>query len=254
MSNPNKPTDETRSNKTNLKEINIGQSRKAIDSVSNKEKEMINEYGYIIDAVASILYAKKKLPPSIDYHDLHSVGFYGLLKAIRGFKKEKDAQFKTYANIRVRGEMLDLIRKEWRAKSSRQHNELLDKIKDRVAQVIDMSLENEKGKVNVKNLLSVVTTSYMVSLENVMETYGDNVADNAESIGAELELDDEYNTLNKILMDLPKEDVKFIELFYRKGISQKEISIQLNMSEATVSRMHHRIISELKSKIGNQLE
>ena len=125
MSNPNKPTENTKK----LKEVDINQSFKAIDSISNKEKEIINEHAYIIDAVASILYSKKKLPPTIDYHDLHSVGFYGLLKAVRGFKKEKDTQFKTYANIRVRGEMLDLIRKEWRAKSGHQHNELKDKIK-----------------------------------------------------------------------------------------------------------------------------
>ena len=129
MSNPNKPTEENSSNKTNLKEVEINQSLMAGDVVSKKEKEIINEYAYINDAVASVLFSKKKLPPTIDYHDLYSVGFYGLLKAIRSFKKEKNAQFKTYANIRVRGEMLDLIRKEWRAKSSGQHNELLDKIK-----------------------------------------------------------------------------------------------------------------------------
>ena len=94
----------------------------------------------------------------------------------------------------------------------------------------------------------------MVSLDNVMETYGDNVADSSASIDHELELSDEYHSLNKILMKLPKEDVNFIELFYRKGLSQKEISIQVNISEATVSRMHHRIISALKEIIGNEFE
>ena len=92
-----------------LKEVDITAHQAGVDSVSSLEKEKIDEYSYIIDAVASLLFAKKKLPPSIDYNDLHSVGFYGLLKAIRGFKKDMDVQFKTYANIRVRGEMLDLI-------------------------------------------------------------------------------------------------------------------------------------------------
>ena len=150
--------------------------------------------------------------------------------------------------------MLDLIRKEWRAKSSNQHDAFVEKIKERVSQVIDASLEQESGKVDVKNLLSVATTSYMVSLDNVMETYGDNVPDKSNSIDFEYERNDEYKTLNQIVMSLPKEDVKFIDLFYRKGLTQKEISSQLSISEATVSRMHNRVICQLKDQIGNQFE
>ena len=222
--------------------------------VSEKEKEMINEYAYIIEAVASVITAKKKLPPSIDFKDLQSVGFEGLLRAIRGFDENKEAQFKTYANIRVRGAMLDLIRKEWRAKSSSKHEDFKAQIKERVSQVIDDTLQNTEGPINVKNLLSISTTSYMVSLENVMESYGDNVPDKSTTIDKEFEIDDEYKTLNKIILELPKEDVKFIDLFYRKGLSQKQIAIQLNISEATVSRLHHRVITSLKSKIGDQYE
>ena len=232
--------------------VNMNKLHHFKDTVSTEEKKMIDKYSYIIDAVASTLFSKKKLPPSIDFNDLISIGFYGLLKAIRGFKDDLDVQFKTYANIRIRGEMLDLIRKEWRAKASSQHNDFMNNIKERVAQVIDNGMENGDKPINVKNLLSLATTSYMVSLENVMETYGDNVADKTNTIDVDFELDDEYRTLNKLLVALPKDDLKFIDLFYRKGFSQKEISVELNMSEATVSRLHHRVISELRTKIGNE--
>jgi RNA polymerase sigma factor (sigma-70 family) len=148
--------------------------------------------------------------------------------------------------------MLDLIRKEWRAKSSATHDEFLDKIKARVSQVIDDTLQNGDKPINAKNLLSITTTSYMVSLENVMEAYGDNVPDKSSSIDKTYELNDEYSSLNKLILELPKEDVKFIDLFYRKGLSQKEISVELDLSEATISRMHHKVISNLKNKIGNE--
>lgn len=223
-------------------------------NVTEEEKQKVDEYFYVIETMASILYSKKKLPPTVDYNDLLSVGFHGLLKAIRGFNEDKNAQFKTYANIRVRGEMLDLIRKEWRAKASNQHDEFMNDIKERVSQVIDNNLENENKPINVKNLLSIASTSYMISLDNIMETHGDNVVDKSASVSAEFELDDEYKTLNKIIVELPKEDLKFIDLFYRKGLSQKEISVELNISEATVSRLHHRVISQLRDKIGNQFE
>ena len=93
-----------------------------MSALSQEEKVLVEEYYYVIETVASILVSKKKMPPTVDYNDLLSVGFQGLLKAIRGFKDDKNAQLKTYANIRVRGEMLDFIRKEWRSKASHQHS------------------------------------------------------------------------------------------------------------------------------------
>jgi len=235
-----------------LTEVKITPSMQSAGAVSEKEKKIIKEYAYIIDAVASVITAKKKLPPSIDFQDLQSVGFDGLLRAIRGFDDKKETQFKTYANIRIRGAMLDLIRKEWRAKSSSTHDDFLDQIKARVSQVIDDTLQNGDQPLNVKNLLSITTTSYMVSLENVMEAYGDNVPDKSRSIDKTYELNDEYRSLNKIILELPKEDAKFIELFYRKGLSQKEISVLFDMSEATISRLHYKVISNLKSKLRNE--
>src|SRR5210317_2186876 len=144
-----------KNNDPQFQEVKITPSMQSMGTVSEKEKKIIKEYAYIIDAVASVITAKKKLPPSIDFQDLQSVGFDGLLRAIRGFDEKKEAQFKTYANIRVRGAMLDLIRKEWRAKSSSRHNDFLDQIKERVSQVIDDSLKNGDSPLNAKNLLSI---------------------------------------------------------------------------------------------------
>ena len=189
------------------------------------------------------------MPPTLDYNDLLSIGFQGLVKAIRGFKKDKDAQFKTYANIRVRGEMLDYIRKEWRSKASHQHTKMMDDVKSRVAQVMGNEIENSSGPVNVKNLLSSMTTSYVMSLESVMDQYGDNVEDSSLSSQNYIDDQDEYNFLNNIISNLAKEDQNFIDMFYRKGLSQKEISLNLNVSEATVSRFHNRIIDRLKLKL-----
>jgi RNA polymerase sigma factor for flagellar operon FliA len=196
--------------------------------------------------VASSLFSKKKLPPTIDYNDLHSIGFEGLLKAFRRFDQSKDTQFKTYANIRVRGEMLDLIRREWRAKSSGQHDQFIEQIKERVSQAIDSNLEHGEKPVAPKNLLSIAATSYMVSLETVLDAHGDNIPDNQQTLDSEYEMNDEFQLLNKVVLSLPKEDVTFIDLFYRRGLTQKEISVELNRSEATISRNHNRILLRLK--------
>ena len=64
-----------------------------------------------------------------------------------------------------------------------------------------------------------------------------------------MDISDEYNMLNSIIGNLVKEDQDFIDMFYRKGFSQRQISAELNISEATVSRMHSKIIGQLKEKI-----
>ena len=161
------------------------------------------------------------MPPTVDYNDLLSIGFHGLVKAIRGFKADKDTQLKTYANIRVRGEMLDFIRKEWRSKASHQHTKMIDDVKARVAQVMNNEMDNSTGKVSVKNLLSSMTTSYVMSLEGVMDQYGDNVEYRSLSNQKQVEDQDEYDYLNQIVLGLAKEDQSFIDMFYRKGLSQK---------------------------------
>ena len=149
---------------------------------------------------------------------------------------------------------MDLIPKEWRLKSSANHDDFMKQIKERVDQVINAKIESDSGKVDVKNLLAIATTSYMVSLETVMDVHGDNVEDKGSSTEKELELGDEYQLLNKLILSCPKEDVNFIDLFYRKGLKQKEIAKQLNTSEASVSRIHCRIIADLKKKLDANCE
>ena len=99
--------------------------------------------------------------------------------------------------------MLDFIRKEWRTKANHQHNDMMSEIQNRVSQVLENQL-NEKSSVT--NLLSSLTTSYVVSLESVMDKYGDNVMDTNSSIEGKFLIDDEYSSLNKLIKSLVKED------------------------------------------------
>ncbi|MGA0241662.1 MAG: sigma-70 family RNA polymerase sigma factor [Candidatus Marinamargulisbacteria bacterium] len=221
----------------------------AKDAITDEESAMVNEYFYVVETVASVLFSKKKLPPTVDYNDLLSVGFDGLVKAIRRFNDSKNTQFKTYANIRVRGEMLDFIRKEWRSKASHQHTQMMDDIKSRVGQVLDNELSQSGEAITVTNLMSSLTTSYVMSLEAVMEHHGDNVADKSGAIDSDYELEDEYRSLNTLVGTLVKEERDFIDMFYRKGLSQKAVSIKMNISEATASRLHSRVLCNLKQKL-----
>lgn len=240
-----------------IKEVDIDR-RNAIEKTSQvtkmkqllpKEKEMAEEYSYIINAVASVIFSKKKMPPAVEYNDLLSVGFDGLIKAIRKFDDSKNAQFKTYANIRVRGEILDFLRKEWKLKASHQHQKMTEDIQERVNQVMNNHLEHDKDKKNIKNLLSSLTTSYVLSLDMAMEQYGDNIIDDTITQSEKIIEGEDVHFLNTTIQTLAKEEQVFIDMFYRQGKSQKVISGKLNVSPATMSRMHHKIIESLKEKM-----
>ena len=218
------------------------------DGISEYEKEMLDKYYYIIETVASILSARKKMPPTMDYNDLLSAGFTGLIKAVRKFSTKKNVEFKTYANIRVRGEMMDLIRKEWTAKNPKSNQLFQAKIRARIDEAMT-SVLNEPGKVNVTNLLSLSSASYVISLDAVTDDQSDKI-DSKEILTEEkLEKESEYEGLNSIVETLEKDELFFVNLFYRLGATQKDIAAQLNISESKASRMHVDILKKLKRKI-----
>jgi RNA polymerase sigma factor FliA len=229
----------------------LNQLNQSGEHLTSKEQQLVEEYHYVIESVAGRIASRQKLPPTLDYNDLISIGFDGLIKAIRQYDKASDAQLKTYANIRIRGEMLDHIRKEWKTKSPVKFNSMQEKIKQRVSEVVDGVLQSGDKKDKGTNLLSTVTTAYMVSLDNVMEVYGDNVRDSSQHVEQSFELTDEFDGLNRLLMEFSKEDQGFIDLFYRKEYSQKQIAKDLDISEASVCRLHQRILTDLKCAMEN---
>jgi RNA polymerase sigma factor FliA len=245
------------SNKFSSKEVDpvdlesriLSQLSSSEGAVSKEEEGIVKELYFIVETVAGKMVASKKLPPSVDYSDLLSVGFDGLLKAIRKYDKSSDAQLKTYANIRIRGEILDFIRKEWKEKAPVKFNSMQEQIKKRVSEVVDVSLQEGDKERRVTDLLSTTTTSYMLSLDNFIEEYGDNVSDSSQQVADTAELMFEYGGLNQLILTFTKEDQQFIDLFYRKGCSQKQVAQTLNMSEPSVCRLHKRILLDLKDKI-----
>lgn len=215
-------------------------------TVTNEEKKTIHEFFHVVQSVASVIYSRKKLPPTIDYNDLLSTGFDGLLKAIRKFDPQKNAQFKTYATIRVRGEMMDFIRKEWRLKFNHQYNEMMNAVRERVGHMLDTILSQSNNSLNAVNLMSSLTTSYVISLEYTLDTFGDSVKDDGINIEKEYEVNNEYHLLHNHVNRLNTREREFITMFYDNGLSQRHIAQKMNISEPTASRLHKKAIDNLR--------
>ena len=230
------------------KKINQDQHKKK--TISNQQMlEYHQQYDPLIKTISKHIYFKHKTPPTIDENDLISAGFDGLLKAVERYDEKKIDEFKHYASIRIRGEMLDLIRKEWSSKGNFK-NEFRESIKQRISQVIDNTIEDQDTPPNTINLLSLATTSGMLSMESLADDgYEKDIINTQQSIEDTVEQKELSFKMDKKINELPALEKQFIHLFYKSGYSQKDISKMLSISEAKTSRIHRKSLEKLRELI-----
>jgi RNA polymerase sigma factor FliA len=198
------------------------------------------------------------MPPGVVFQDLVSWGVEGLIKAKKKFDSTKGAQFKTYANFRIRGEILDKLRKEWSYRSPTAFKHYKDKIQDRITEVIEETLSDEDHadpdrKVN--DLLSNTAIVYMLSLEDMtVSSAAEQVEDSSENFADDVEHEDEYSVLWDEIKDLDSEEQEIISMFYKQSMSQKEISETLKLSRSKVCRVHSKVLEKLRRRLSNRYE
>ena len=226
-------------------------------SQGNQEEEnkaFIEAHLNIINMVASSIMGGKKLPPGIDFGDLVSWGIEGILKAKKKYNAEKGAQFKTYAQFRIRGEILDNIRKEWGYKAPEKFNkhrkEVTEKIADYVESVVSGDKGDKKEKVSVDKLLSNSMLVYMLSLDDYYaDGQGLHVEDSSQDLSQDFLIKEEYQTIWNALDDLDESEKEIVTRFYKENKSQKDIAIELELSRSKVCRLHSKALEKLKKKL-----
>ena len=101
-----------------IKEINP--QTRAIELEKSKDSipmDKMDEYLNLIRTIVASIFSGGNIPPGIEFDDLVGYGYEGLMKAWKNYKNDKGALFKTYATYRIRGEVLDYIRKEWKSRN-----------------------------------------------------------------------------------------------------------------------------------------
>ena len=219
-------------------------------------KEMLTEhYVHLVKLVAGRLGIY--LNQYIDIDDLVGYGVLGLIDAIDKFDPTKNVKFETYASLRIRGAILDAIRKlDWIPRTLRKKQKDIDKayvelemklgrqpLDREVAESLNISLEE------YNNLLKEVNVSTLVSIdENIyhFESVKDHNAQVPEQYIQENEIKD---TLVKIIDELPEREKKVIFLYYYEELTLKEISRVLEVSESRVSQLHTKAVSRLRANM-----
>jgi RNA polymerase sigma factor for flagellar operon FliA len=202
-------------------------------------------------------------PPSgLDYDDLLSFGVFGLLDAIDRFDISKGFSFQTFAVPRIRGAVLDELRKyDWISRTGREKLQKLNKAIETVlrnkGKLHDDWVMQEMGvdEKTYRETLELASRSYIVSLDEIVALEDGDVSlegvlsGDEEDVSAVVEIQDEVDRIAKALFQLPKREMQVISLYYYEGLTLKEIGRILGVTESRVSQIHGKAISALKALI-----
>ena len=224
-------------------------------------EQIIIEYASLVKLVAGRL--SMYLGYNVEYDDLVGYGIFGLIDAIDKFDLAKNVKFETYASLRIRGAILDQIRKmDWIPRSVRQKQKLIDtasaKIEamygraatdEEIAVELDVSVEDYytwQGQTKVTNLVSLEEFVDQGS-EMRMDPSGNSHFEQPEKA---IEKEELAKMIAEALEQLTEKERQVVVLYYYEDMTLKEISCVLEVSESRVSQLHTKSLAKIKNKLG----
>lgn len=227
-------------------------------------EKLILEYAPLVKVVAGRL--SMYLGYNVEYEDLVSYGVFGLIDAIDKFDTNKEVKFETYASLRIRGAILDQIRKmDWIPRTIRQRQKQIDTAMKELEQrngrpATDAELAAYMGisEDEFQDWQNQVKADNMISLNEYVEQGNDISSEKSISSGFETpESVVEKSELKKMLEEslelLTDKEKKVILLYYYEELTLKEISRVLEVSESRISQLHTKALQKMKTKMGNYI-
>ncbi|WP_238537511.1 sigma-70 family RNA polymerase sigma factor [Zavarzinella formosa] len=194
-----------------------------------------------------------ELPSGVDIENLESAGVLGLVEAANKFDPDRNAQFKTFAFLRVRGAILDELRRncplpqhvlERVTKIRRAYRDLPAPVS-----VEELSRATELTVDEVTDTLAAMRMTKMVSWEQTAQPNGLGLMENAEPPEAELERWERIQMLTDAIESLDERSRMVITLYHKEDLRLKEISVIMKLSESRISRILTAAMFELGERV-----
>lgn len=190
----------------------------------------------------------------LEFEDLVMVGVIGLIDAMNKYKKDKKNQFKTYAEFRIRGEIIDELRKQdWMTRSERTKQKKYKQTKSKLTEEMGRAPTSEE----MGNVLAFKSKD-MIRMEQYEkgETIKPYVEGETHGIGSlthnEFEQYALRKTLSVVMSELPRTMQVIVSLKYFEDLNFFEISKVINLSEGRICQLHAEALSMLKGFIDKQ--
>ena len=228
-------------------------------------EKIILEYAPLVKLVAGRL--SMYLGYNVEYDDLVGYGVFGLIDAIDKFDTCKDVKFETYASLRIRGAILDQIRKmDWIPRTIRQRQKKIDAVMKEIETTTGRSATDEEiakglgiSGEEYTDWQSQMKITGVVSLNEYIEQGGPQLQ-GEKNTSSQFEIPEEVaereelkEKLRESLDILTEKEKKVVLLYYYEDLTLKEISYILEVSESRVSQLHTKALSKMKSKLGEYM-
>ena len=227
-------------------------------------EQLILEYANVVNLVAGRL--SMYLGYTVEYDDLVGYGIFGLIDAIDKYDLTKNVKFETYASLRIRGAILDQIRKmDWIPRTLRQKQKRMD--------AAAAKLESEYGRPatsdEIADELGITRDEYegwkaeaeftnLVSLDDYLEQGSEGKIETFGSKFQQPENAVQKQELKEMLVEalktLTDNEQKVITFYYYEELTLKEISQILNVSESRVSQLHTKALQKIKVHLGDSVD
>ncbi|MBN2299324.1 MAG: FliA/WhiG family RNA polymerase sigma factor [Deltaproteobacteria bacterium] len=225
---------------------------------------VINEFSPLIKYIASRIAIR--LPPHIDLNDLINAGVIGLIDAIEKFDASKQIKFKTYAEFRIRGAILDELRSmDWVPRSVRQKARKVEDAYARLEYNLGRPASDEEVAQEMKvdidsfhKLLSETASVSLLSLDDLGEDDSDLskrnlleyiLQDDKDWPSSKIRFAEIRDMVAKSIQSLPEKERMVISLYYYDELTMKEIGHVLKFTESRVSQIHTKAVLRLRSKM-----
>src|SRR5215471_13224183 len=205
-----------------------------------------------------------RLPNNIEIRDLINAGVIGLLDAIEKFDPERNIKFKTYAEVRIRGAILDSLRNlDWAPRSLRKKSKDLERIYAELSQKLGRPATDEEASEalggNIEDFHALVDQLHGLtvgSFESAAETdekgegkinyYPD---DGTNDPYVRFETNELTTILSEAIDSLPERERLVLSLYYYEEFTMKEIGTLLGVNESRVSQIHTKATIRLRTKL-----
>jgi RNA polymerase sigma factor for flagellar operon FliA len=230
--------------------------------------QIIVEYAPLVRFIAQKIAAR--LPANIELDDLISCGVIGLMDAIQKFDPTRDNKFKTYAEFRIRGAILDELRsQDWVPRSIREKTKQLEKAYAKLERELGRPATDDEMcdelECSIEEFHELLNKSKSVSLLNIDDSASFNRGDKKLMMGllehrrssnpfAAVNYKRAQQKIKEGIKALPEKQRLVLSLYYFEDLNLKEIGQVLDVTESRVSQLHTQAILKLKVKLRNDFE
>lgn len=235
--------------------MNASAEYEAVRNLSSED--LVEQYAHLVRRIAYHLAGR--LPASVEVGDLIQAGMLGLIEAASRYTGSRGARFETYAGIRIRGAMLDELRKtDWAPRSvHRKVREMVEAIRQLEGRLghrprdVDIAEEMAIGLDEYHAIAREAVLCRMLSTEELSPVNSDSgtVADQTQSPERELQDERVQAALAEAIEALPEREQLVMNMYYDDELNLREIGDVLGVSESRVCQLHGQALARLRARM-----